>query len=275
MSRESYAERTLVAIKTDSRITPPFNVYIDDSTQHRYGKKIVGIGAYIGTVESWARFEGDWHGVLRRGPFPYFHTTDFLARKTPFRNGWSDHQRNEFMERVTTTVSEYPTLGINAAIVCDEYEAVFPPDVQHGWRDPRLFAFFSLLAMLHGMITDKESRLSLPKPLYFLIERQRGFVGNAMELFLAVKAKFDTTGLFSADLQQGDDQTYPALQAADVLVYEAVRKLVENERDPESEMRKPFEILRRKQNIVPMELRGDLLRQYVEFLREDQADKPS
>src|SRR5271166_3710264 len=111
-------------------LTPPYNVYIDDSTQYRYGKRIVGIGAYMGTFESWVRFEGDWRGVLSRGPFPYFHTTDFLARKPPFDNGWSNDQRNEFMERVTTTVSEYPTFGFNAALVCDEYDNLFPRHLQ-------------------------------------------------------------------------------------------------------------------------------------------------
>ena len=84
-------------------VAAPYNVYIDDSTQYLYGKRIVGIGAYIGTIQSWARFEDDWKGGLRRGPFPYLHTTDFLAPKPPFDNGWSDQQRNEFMERVTTT----------------------------------------------------------------------------------------------------------------------------------------------------------------------------
>jgi hypothetical protein len=266
IGEEHYGERALMA----STITRPYTVYIDDSTQCRHGKRVVGIGAYIGTVESWARFEADWKGVLRRGPFPYFHTTDFLSRKPPFNNGWSDHQRNEFMERITTTASEYPTFGINAALVCDEYDATFPPHLQQGWRgDPRLFAFFSLLVLLHGMLTDKQNVLSFPLPLHFLIERQRGFIGNAIELFYAAKAKFDTSGVF-ADIHQGDDQTYPALQAADVLVYEAVRRLVEAEHDPDTGMRKPFEVLRRKDNILPLELRGELLSKYVEFMHEDE-----
>ena len=71
-------------------------------------------------------------------------------------------------------------------------------------------------------------------------------------------------------MQQGDDQTYPPLQAADVLAYEATRHLVEIEHDPKVEPRKPFEVLNRKKNIVLLELRDDMLHQYVEFLREDQ-----
>jgi hypothetical protein len=62
---------------------------------------------------------------------------------------------------------------------------------------------------------------------------------------------------------------YPPLQAADLLVYEATRSLVEGEHNPIVEMRKPFEMLKRKRNVMPLELRADLLQQYVEFLREE------
>lgn len=265
IAETAFAECAVVTV----RIAPPFHVYVDDSTQNRHGKKIVAIAAYLATVDAWARFEKDWAGVLRRGPFPYFHTTDFLARKPPFQNDWSNDRRNEFMERITVTASEYPILGVGAALVCDEYERLFPSDIQEGWRDPRLFAFHTLLAWLHGTITAPDSVLSVPKPLHFLIERQRGFVGNAIELFLAIKQKFDATGLFG-EIQQGDAITYPPLQAVDVLAYEATRKLVEGEYNPEAEMRKPFAVLNRKNNIMPLELREDMLNAYVEFLREDQ-----
>jgi len=253
------------------KITPPYHVYIDDSTQDRYGKKVVAIGAYVATVESWARFENDWAGVLRRGPFPFFHATDFLARQPPFKNDWTDNQRNEFMERITTTASEYPILGVSGAILCEEYDRVFPATIRQGWRDPRFFALHSVLAWLHGVLTAEDSRMSLPKPLNFLIERQRGFVGKAIELFYAIKEKFDSTGVFG-EIGHGDRIMYPPLQAADLLVYEATRNLVEGEHDPAFEMRKPFEILKRQHNIMPLELRSDLLEQYVEFMREDHPE---
>ena len=56
-----------------------------------------------------------------------------------------------------------------------------------------------------------------------------------------------------------------------MLVSEAVRKLVEIEHDPYyAGIRKSFKVLRRKQNIFSMELRSDMLRQYVEFVRADE-----
>jgi len=250
-------------------ITPPYHVYIDDSTQDRYGKKVVAIGAYVATIEGWAQFEKEWAGVLRRGPFPFFHTTDFLANQPPFKTDWNHEQRDNFMERITTTASEYPILGVSGAILCEEYEQVMPDDLRKGWRDPRLFALYSVLAWLHGMATHKNSRLSLPTPVNILIERQRGFVGRAVELFYAVKDKFDSTGVFG-EIGHGDRIAYPPLQAADLLVYEATRDLVEGEHDPTAEMRKSFENLKRKHNLMPLELRKNLLEQYVTFVREDQ-----
>jgi hypothetical protein len=273
IDENAFAGHIVVAVKiASSLIQPPYHVFIDDSTQHRYGPKVVAVAAYVGTIEAWADFERDWAGVLRKGPFEFFHTTDFLSRKPPFNNGWTDPERNEFMERITVTASEYPTLGVGAALVCEEYERLISPSIQEGWRDPRLFAFHSLLLWLHGMLAHPRSTLHLPKPLNFLIERQRGFVGNAMELFYAIKDKFDKTGLFG-EIQQGDDITYPPLQGVDVLAYEATRQLVERFHVPNAEERKPFEVLRRKSNIMPLELREILIQKYVDFLAEEQLTR--
>jgi len=47
---------------------------------------------------------------------------------------------------------------------------------------------------------------------------------------------------------------------------------VEGEHNPTFEMRKPFEILKRQHNVMPLELRSDMLEQYVEFMREDHPE---
>jgi hypothetical protein len=107
------------------------------------------------------------------------------------------------------------------------------------------------------------------QPLNFLIERQRGFVGNAIELFDAIRQKFDSTGVFG-EIGHGDRLMYPPPQAADLLVYEATRKLIEDEHNSTVAIRRPFEILSRKDNIMLLELRSDMLQQYVDFLREDE-----
>jgi hypothetical protein len=249
-------------------IHKPYQVYLDDSTQDRHGQKVVAITGYLATVEAWLKFEDDWRGVLRRGPFPYFHTTDFLARQPPFNNGWSDAERNEFMERITVTASEYPTLGIGCAIICDEYERAFPTDIFEEWKDPRLFALFGLLCLLSGTTDKKNTRFTFPQPLHFLVERQKHFVGNAIELFYAYKDKMDKEHRF-ADIAHGSREEYLPLQAADLLVYETTRKLVEQIHDPHATMRKPFGNLARKGNLVLLDLREDMLRKYVELLREE------
>jgi hypothetical protein len=178
------------------------------------------------------------------------------------------------MERVTMTASEYPTLGIGCAIICDEYERAFPPDISEDWKDPRYFALFCLLALLSETMDKKNTRLTLPQPLYFLIERQKHFVGNAIELFLAYKDKMDKEHRF-ADMAVGSRDDYLPLQAADLLVYETTRKLVEEEHDPHAGLRKPFNNLRRKDNLVLLDLRQDLLTKYVELLRQEQIGKLS
>ena len=248
-------------------IHKPYQVYLDDSTQDRHGQKVVAITGYLATVEASLKFEDDWRGVLRRGPFPYFHATDFLARQPPFNNGWSDAERNEFTERITVTASGYPTLGIGCAIICDEYERAFPTDISEEWKDPRLFALFGLLCLLSGTTDKKNTRFTFPQPLHFLVERQKHFVGNAIELFYAYKDKMDKEHRF-ADIAHGSREEYLPLQAADLLVYETTRKLVEQIHDPHATMRKPFGNLARKGNLVLLDLPEDMLRKYVELLRE-------
>jgi len=188
----------------------------------------------------------------------------------PFDNNWTDPERDLFMERVTITASEHTTLGISCSVVCDEFENAFPSDIHQGWKDPRYFALFGMLGLLWEFMEKKNTRLSLPRPLHFMIERQKKFVGNAIELFYAYKNKLDLDHKF-ADMAHGSSDDYPPLQAADLLAYEATRKLVEEEHDPTAGLRKPFLNLARKGNLVIMPLRERLLEKYVELLREESA----
>jgi hypothetical protein len=72
------------------------------------------------------------------------------------------------------------------------------------------------------------------------------------------------------EIGHGDRLMYPPLQAADLLVYEATRKLIEDEHNSTVAIRRPFKILRRRDKIMPLEIRSDMLQQYVDFMREDE-----
>jgi hypothetical protein len=71
-------------------VITPHNVFIDESVQNRYGQEFIGVSAYIATFESWIGIEKLWNTVLEdfRVPilpnteFPFFHMTDFIARKS-------------------------------------------------------------------------------------------------------------------------------------------------------------------------------------------------
>jgi hypothetical protein len=101
-----------VTIKTSY----PYNAFVDESVQERYGLKITGVAAYVATLENWLRLEGEWMRILRKFGMPldgkeghdqpFWHTTDFGARRKQFENDWPHEKRDALMERLTMTASE-------------------------------------------------------------------------------------------------------------------------------------------------------------------------
>ena len=273
------------AVRTQSlaviEVVHPYNAFVDESMQSRYGSTVTAVTAYVGAFDRWLALEDEWRGVLRRFEVPldgkpehtepFFHMTDFIARERQFKNDWPNTKRDEFIERLTMTASEYTTLGVGCCVVDDEFRQL-PKDVQNEWREPYYFCTWGILSLLLGV--EQYYPITIPRPLWFLFDRRKKAVELAASIFYHVKATKDPTNMLG-EMGFGEMWKTPQLQAADLLVYETARHKLERDYNLSPSMRKSFERLKRKNRLLIVYLNREYLDKYVQFVRRAQAIEQS
>lgn len=273
---DAYAQRTQSLVMAIEKFYP-YNAFVDESIQERYGLKATGVAAYVATFSRWLELEKEWRGILNRFEVPldgkaghdqpFWHTTDFIAGKQQFQNDWSHEKRDELMERMTMTASEYTTVGVAVSVNNAEFERLLPDDARGFWRDPYFFCVWGMLQSLSTM--EERFGVVIHKPLWFLFDPRQKARQFAGEIFYTVKSQSTHPEMFG-EMGFGEMWRTPQIQAADLLVYEATRHLIEYQHDQSVGLRKSLQTLGRKKNLFVVEVDEERLRAYVEFARRVQ-----
>jgi hypothetical protein len=253
----------------------PYNAFVDESGQQRFGRSVFGVAAYVASFNRWLQLEKEWRGILDKFQIPlddksehtepFFHTTDFITRHKQFANDWPDSKRDEFMELLTMTASEHTVVGVACCVDEKEYLRVLPDDVKTQFREPYFFCIWGVLSALAGL--EDRSRIILPdKPLWFLFDRKKKAVRLASTIFNTTKTLRANQVL--GEMGFGEMWNTPQLQAADLLTYEAVRRSLEERHDPTTPIRRSLQRLRRKGNLYFIHLDEERLRRYVQLVRD-------
>ena len=202
---------------------------------------------------------------------PPFHMTDFMARKGDFKDlGWDDNKRNDYVELLCITAAEHTIMGAGCGIFQKDYEAALPEDLRAKWIDPWYFCVYGMLSLVAG--AESGFGKVVPRPLYFLFDNKPEFQFKALELFGVFKGAIEKNerdkDLFG-DAAFGSRIRYAPLQAADLLVNVVNRRFKEMALRLPYKMEKPLDRLNRKGNIHIAFPDENMLRMYVEFLREE------
>jgi len=197
---------------------------------------------------------------------PYFHMTDFLARRRQFANDWSDEKHNQFMERLTMMASEHTIVGVSVSVNDEQFERVLPVEAQGFWREPYFFCVWGALQSLSIMERISRISLELAKPIWCLFDPRQKALEFAVRIFRVVKTQSEQPGTFG-EMGFGEMWRTPEIQAADLLVYEGARHLIEKQHNPNAPMRASLQRLGRKQKLFMVEVTEESLRAYVELSR--------
>lgn len=269
----------LLAVAVD--VFYPYNAFADESQQKRDGRTMFGVAAYVASFDRWIELEDRWREILHKFKVPldgnpdhtepFFHMTDFIARKKQFANDWPDQKRDEFMELLTMTASEHTVVGVSCSVDEDEYRRVLPADAQAAFREPYFFCVWGVLSALSGM--ESRFQITLPnKPLWFLFDRKKKAVQLASSVFYTTKTLRANNVL--GDMGFGEMWRTPQLQAADLLTYEAVRRALAERHDASAPLRKSLQRLGRRGNLYLIQLDEEQLNRYVELVREYNRTNP-
>lgn len=253
----------------------PYNAFVDESRQERFGSSVFGVAAYVATFDRWLELEQRWREILHNFGVPldgkpehtepFFHMTTFIARQKQFNNDWSDAKRDDFMELLTTTAAEHTVTGVTCCVDEAEYKRTLPTDIRSEFREPYFFCVWGVLSALAGLET--RFHIVLPdEPLWFLFDRREKAVELASRIFYTAK-RLRANQVFG-EMGFGEMWKTPQLQAADLLTYEAVRRSLEERHNPTIPLRKSLQVLGRKKNLYFVHFDEERLKRYVELVRE-------
>jgi hypothetical protein len=242
---------------------------MDESRQDLWDVPIYSVCGYVSTYQGFFALDKEWSQFLTKNGIETFHATEFMNRKGEFKNGWTNPERDAFIDRLAWIASEHTTLGFGTSIREDAFNEVFGDtrDAKESWRGPYGFCLWSSLVML--LTLENWARVRLQKPLNILFDDKPEFHGTAHGIFDMLRVMNDPQGLTFGDLAFGNKRKHPSLQAADLITYETTRHWIEVEHQGDQmDLHRVVKILNRKENLMVPEvsrLKDELIK-FREFL---------
>jgi len=108
------------------------------------------------------------------------------------------------------------------------------------------------------------------KPIWCLFDSRQKAREFAPRIFHIVKLQCERPNTFG-EMGFGEMWRTPEIQAADLVVYEGARHLIEKQHNPNARMRESLRKLGRKQKLFMIEVTEERLQAYVELSRKAQA----
>lgn len=73
---------------------------MDESRQDLWGVPIYSVCGYVSTYRGFIDLDSEWTRFLKKNGIQTFHATEFMNRKGEFDNGWTDPERDAFIDRL-------------------------------------------------------------------------------------------------------------------------------------------------------------------------------
>lgn len=181
---------------------------------------VLTLGGYISSAEKWDEFEARWETALSRKHLSIMHVTDFTRTSA----GWSDLERKEFLEELTTIIRETTFQGIYTSVKLKDYVEIVEKHVpmrirkwKHGrWkkrRAPYIFVLWHCLMFIRDVFLPLGEKIAI---VYEDDKRLRSTLDVATREAIQISGWNDVYELPPNFRPKGDPH---ALEAADILAY--------------------------------------------------------
>jgi hypothetical protein len=181
-------------------------------------KRVYYTAGYIAFPQSWKLFNTKWRRFIGRNHLPYFHMTDYVARKDLYSD-WSEEKRMAVMKHIVFIASETPKLGVGSALLLDDYARLSPEDSAL-IPAPYGLCLSTCLSMTARILAKRRVRHSI-NYVFEKGDTGQGTTKSILEELFAIpgnRRKFAFHALFFARKAE-----YPGLQLADVFAWETGR----------------------------------------------------
>jgi len=224
--KESLALSFPSDIIPENRIVMIFTVYLDESGIHRDSQDVV-IAGYIATNEQWISFETEWKQALSEFGIPFFHMSDYAARKSHYKT-WKNSERETRYERLTNIIKANTTYSVGITISRIDYAAAMgaiAPTMASG-----LYGYIVNTLVLSVYLALRS--IGYPDAqIAYVLDRHKGS-GAIFSLLTELGVALDNAahengkdsnlvGFLSVTAE--DSKRFVPLQAADILAYQLYR----------------------------------------------------
>lgn len=222
-----------------------FYLYADESGKTSSKADYVSFCGYIAHVSEWQRFSLEWNNCRFRWGIPTVHMARIMAPDNKddewrkIKNQWGadwEAKRDLMLDDLAATVRNAHLVCVGVATDAKHFRSMPDSDFKRECRDPVFMAFHHLVmrSIERASIIDDRSPISIVIDdgdeeyaigCYKLLNTLKQ---HPHPVFKKVRDRID-------GMCFGNDRSYPGIQAADMVAYEARRLLVDRIKDPKAE----------------------------------------
>jgi len=219
-----------------------FYIYGDESGKMRSGSDYTSFCGYIAHVSEWERFGLEWRNCRFRWQVPPVHMARIMFpdnkddewRKV--KESWGklwEKKREMMLGDFAATIRSAQIACVGAVVDANHFRllAEKDPSFKELHKDPIHMAFHTFLmrAIAKTEIIDKHS------PIGVVVDEDPEFSMKVYEQLNGLKRTFPKVQERVHAVSFVNDVTYPGIQAADMIAYEARRYMVERIAKPDAE----------------------------------------
>lgn len=196
-----------------------------------------GVAGFVGSDSQWSVFDELWNHALATTDAPYLHMREFAHSVDAFTDWKGDSARREqLMAGVVAAVLQSDLTAVGSALRVADFAALTKKQ-RTRLRSPY---FCCLQEVLWGFAVT--TLYEDPKvEVHVTGDRHRQHEDTTRKLIRALRKIGEPFANLSDELNFADMRQTPGLQAADLLAYEMVKELKNQDARPEDQMRWPLD----------------------------------
>ncbi|HXB23568.1 MAG TPA: hypothetical protein VNV25_02440 [Gemmatimonadaceae bacterium] len=199
-----------------------FAGYVDSSTVPSGSRHVFAVAGVIAPVDGWHKqFAPAWEEALAREGIPWFHMTDYEARKAEPYKSWANEKHTGFLAKLINVIERAEPIGGAVALDLEAYHRL-PTKQRQRIGHPYKFCGALLLTRLSIMLARD---LNTFDQVAYVFES--GDMGSG-ELKKAVDSLSEDRKrtLLIQSFAYGSKGNFIQLQVADMVAYEAAKSAV-------------------------------------------------
>lgn len=189
---------------------------MDESGVHE-GSQVITVGAYVGRPTAWSDWARSWN--FHKRPIKVFHSTDSAALRGEFK-GWTKEQRDELVAKILPTIARASITPYVVGVRLDDYHGLideYPEIKDLVGEKPHTACFQWVLQAIANQIRSRRKDQKLA-----VFHEKNDYEGAASECYDWMQTRYPNTFV---GLSFGKKEDFAPLRAADVLAYEANKRL--------------------------------------------------